>query len=257
MRLGFIGTGVITDAIIRGLSQTAMPISSILISARNADIAAALAQDVATVSIAADNQQIVDEADMVFVALRTQMAETVLRGLRFKPGQKIVSLMATAMQATVEDWTGGVGTVLRAVPLPFVAQHQSMTPIYPQDDELAHIFTALGGVVVAQTEHELNVFMTAGSFMGVHYHFMAQCQAWLSAQGLAPEVCAPYLAKLFVNLAQQIQGDQVDFKALQQAHSTPGGTNELIATAFSQNGGDQALRQAIDAAFVKITQPQA
>ncbi|MBP6861513.1 MAG: NAD(P)-binding domain-containing protein [Neisseriaceae bacterium] len=257
MKLGFIGTGVISDAIIRGLSQSAVPITDIMISPRNAVMAAGLAKDVATVTIAADNQQIVDGADMVFIALQTQIAETVVRGLRFRPGQKMVSLMATATADTVRAWTGNVGVVLRAVPLPFVTQHQSMTPIYPQDDDLERLFQALGGVVVAQTEHELNVFMTAGSFMGVYYHFMAECQAWLCGQGLEPEASAVYLAKLFANLAQQTEGGQVDFKALQQAHSTPGGTNELIAHAFSRNGGDQALRQAIDAAFTKMTQPSA
>ncbi len=254
MKLGFLGTGTISDAIIRGLCQTNLPISEIIISPRNADIAKKLADDFAQVTIASDNQAVVDGTDMVFLGLRAQIASETLTALRFRPQQKVVSLIATATAASVQQWTGGVATVLRAVPLPFVAQHQSMTSVYPGDADLVRLFDAIGGSVIAKTEHDLNLFMTAGSFMGVYYQFVETCNGWLISQGLPQAQTGPYLAKLFMNLAQQAQGEQVDFLALQEAYSTKGGTNEFIANAFADNGGIDALTQAIDAAFLRISQ---
>lgn len=254
MRIGFLGTGVIADAIIRGLVKTTLPISEIVVSARNAAVAERLAADFEQVTIATDNQILVDSVDMVFVGLRAQVAESILKALVFRPQQKIVSLIATATQQTVQSWIGHEAVVLRAVPLPFVEAHQSVTPIFPMDEDLASLFRVIGGVVAVKSEHDLNVFMTAGSFMGVYYQFMSVCHDWLKEQGLTQEETGPYLSQLFVNLAQQAKGETVDFKALQVEYSTPGGTNELVATAFKTLGGNDALKQSFDAAFAKINQ---
>jgi pyrroline-5-carboxylate reductase len=62
MKLGFIGTGEITAAMVTGLSssQTARP--SIRLSPRNAAIAANLANRFANVSVASSNQDVLDSA---------------------------------------------------------------------------------------------------------------------------------------------------------------------------------------------------
>ena len=94
MRLGFIGTGRITTALVEGFCTTPDPPASIIVSPRNAEKAAQLAVRFRHVTVAKDNQAIVDGCDCVFLALRPPMV-SVLGEIRFRPEQRIISLMPT------------------------------------------------------------------------------------------------------------------------------------------------------------------
>ena len=133
MRLGFVGTGAITAAMVEGLSGGPLRDWPILLSPRNARVAADLAARFAQVRVAVDNQAVVDGADLVFIAVRPQVAEAVLAGLRFRAGQRIVSLVAALSVDRVTALTGGMAPVVRAIPLPFVAARTGVTPIHPAD----------------------------------------------------------------------------------------------------------------------------
>lgn len=94
-RLGFIGTGTITEAIVTGLVSREMPVPEIAVSPRAAKTAESLAALSAKVTVAVDNQHVVDAADMLFLAVRPNVAEEVVRTLRFRSSQQVVSLIAT------------------------------------------------------------------------------------------------------------------------------------------------------------------
>ena len=78
MKLGFIGTGVISDAMIRGLLSTGDAVSEIIVSRRGREFSQKLATEFDTVRVEDDNQAIMDAADIVFLAVRPQIAEQVL-----------------------------------------------------------------------------------------------------------------------------------------------------------------------------------
>ncbi len=135
-RLGFIGTGTITAAMVRGLKTSDLRDWPILLSPRNADVAAALAASLPGVSVAADNQAVIDGSDIVVLAVLPQTAESIIRPLRFQPHQRIISLVAGLDIAVLRGWTA-VDRVTRAIPMPFVEQRCGVTPILPPDEEAA------------------------------------------------------------------------------------------------------------------------
>src|SRR5262245_12682027 len=94
MKLGFVGTGAITAAIVTGLTADGASGDTILVSPRNADIAAGLAGKFPNVTVAASNQMVLDGSDVVMLAVRPQVAAEVLSELRFRPDHHVVSLMA-------------------------------------------------------------------------------------------------------------------------------------------------------------------
>lgn len=272
MKLGFLGTGTIADAVIRGIFASdlavapdarttrglqiaqGLQIDCVAVSPRNAQIAGRLAADFSAVKVAKDNQEVVDGADLVFVALRAQITREILSALTFHKGQKIVSFVPTATCAMLSSWISDAAPVLRAVPLPFVAQHKSATPIFPADRDLRAIFAKIGGVIEAKDEQQFNLFMTAGSLMGVYFRFAGICDEWMQQQGLMRQQSALYLARLFASLADAAaEQPDADFKVLQQEYSTKGGTNELIARLFEEKGGASALCEALDQAFAHIS----
>ena len=95
MKLGFIGTGVITEAIITGLTRSDYPASDIFVSLRNRQVSERLVKMSPKVHVLDDNQAIVDQSDIIFLAVLPQQAEQILYPLQFGDLAHIVSLIAT------------------------------------------------------------------------------------------------------------------------------------------------------------------
>src|SRR6478609_12111350 len=99
MKIGFVGTGTITEAMVKGMLGSSLDLSRIIVSPRNGESAARLAASSPLVEIGADNQAVVDAADILFLAIRPQISEEVTRGLRFRAGQSVVSVIAATDRA--------------------------------------------------------------------------------------------------------------------------------------------------------------
>lgn len=84
IRIGFVGTGTITTAVVTGLcgAEDASDLQ-ITVSPRNQEKAAALlAQFPAQVSIGKDNQEVLDRSDIVCIAVTPVQAPQTLSALR-------------------------------------------------------------------------------------------------------------------------------------------------------------------------------
>ncbi|MGF7158024.1 pyrroline-5-carboxylate reductase [Bartonella heixiaziensis] len=260
MKVGFLGTGKISASMIDGLMTSAFDVPSIIISPRNAQSAERLSQKYNKVIIAENNQALLDVSDCVFLCLPNQIAEEVLRSLRFRPEQLVISVLAMAKAAQVEEWISH--KVYRAVPLPFVAECKNLTPIYPDHPFLRSLFDALGGTLVLDAEDQFNLFMTAGSLMGVYFNFIETAHQWFVTQGLKKEQAANFLAMMFGNLTDEMRKITVadcpkplDFALLEKEFSTKGGTNELLSDCFSRQGGRSALTTALETTLQKMNTP--
>ncbi|WP_336279437.1 pyrroline-5-carboxylate reductase [Bartonella sp. CB175] len=259
MKVGFLGTGKISASMVDGLMTSAFDIHSIIVSPRNAKIAECLAQNYEKVIISKDNQALLDASDCVFLCLPNQSAEEVLRSLRFRSEQLVVSVLAMAKTAEIEKWINH--KVYRAVPLPFVAERKHLTPIYPDHPFLRTLFDTLGGTVVLEREDQFNLFMTAGSLMGVYFNFIETAHQWFIAQGLKKQQSANFLAMMFGNLTDEMRkiietdgSTSLDFALLEKEFSTKGGTNELLSNCFSFQGGNTALITALETTLQRMNE---
>lgn len=253
MTPGFIGTGIITEAIVIGALRAHDTIRKITISPRGAAIAARLAQASPLVNIAPDNQSVVDESDVVFLAIRPQIAEDVIRPLKFTKGQRVVSLVATIQIETLADWIDADVTITRAIPLPFVADLQGVTAIYPPSGEVAAFFAPLGAVLEAQTLDEFDLFGVGSALMGSYFGILETTARWFEQQGMSYDSARAYLGPLFLSLSQAaVQEPVVPFMSLRSAFSTEGGLNEQLFDAFDRSGGTAALTQALDQVLARV-----
>lgn len=115
---GFVGTGAITDAMVRGLLASPPLAPEIVVSPRNAGIAERLKRDFSVVRIASDNQAVVDACDTVFLAVRPQIAEEVITTLRFRPEATVISVIATLDRPMLLRWIGAEVVLVQAIPYP-------------------------------------------------------------------------------------------------------------------------------------------
>lgn len=253
VRLGFVGTGTITEAIVTGLlsADTAPP--TITVSPRSAATAARLAARSPAVRVAADNQGVVDAADLVFLAIRPDVAEEVVRALRFRPGQRVVSLVAATDHATLAGWIDAPVPIVRAVPLPFVAERRGVTAIFPADAEVEALFADLGTAVACATLMDYDLLATASAVMGSYFGVMDHVVGWLKDKGLPETSARAYLAPLFVSLSGVAAAESGrSLEALRHEYSTKGGLNEQMFSRFCAEGGTAALTTALESVLERV-----
>lgn len=253
MRLGFVGTGVITEAIVSGLMASDFAVEEVLVSERNSARSARLAALDSRVRVETDNQQTVDTADLLFLAVRPQDAEEVLRSLRFRPSQSVASLIATLEAEVLQQWIEVPVKIVRAIPLPPVAQRRGVTAIYPPDAVLAKLFSSLGLAVEAQTLDEFDAYGAASALMGLYFGVMESAAQWLGEQGADALGAGKYLSDMFVELARTAHREaDTSFAELRADHSTPGGLNQQLHEVFVDSGGSRAIHTALDSVSGRI-----
>ena len=90
MKLGFIGTGIITTSVVTGFCESGMENLQIVVSPRNKERAQMLHEKYPEiVSVAADNQEVVDRSDWVFAALLPKAAEDILKTASYRTGEEV------------------------------------------------------------------------------------------------------------------------------------------------------------------------
>jgi pyrroline-5-carboxylate reductase len=252
MTLGFVGTGTIAAAMIEGLCATSGA-PQIIVSPRNADIAADLVARFANVRIAASNQAVLDESDMVLLAVRPQIAAEVLGELRFRPDHKVVSLIATLSLDYLRTAVAPAAQVIRAVPLPAVARRQGPTAIYPPDTAVGAMFDTLGTAVVLDNEGEFDAFTTTTAVMAGYFAFAGTVTTWMERNGIAADTARAFVGQMLAGLAgTAAAAPDRSFAALADEHQTRGGLNEQVFRAISVDGRLANLDQALDGVLDRL-----
>ena len=252
MKLGFIGCGTITAAIITGLNSAGHG-AAIAVSPRNAQVAAGLARRFANVSVAATNQAVVDASDVAVLAVRPQILAEVLAELRFRPDHQVISLVAATSHDYLRARTAPAAAVTRAVPMPMVARRQGPTAIYPASPVARTLFDALGSAIELSDEKRFDAFTAATALMATYFRFVDTAASWMSGQGVAPDQADRYVRQLFWGVAGTAMATpERSLGELADEHQTRGGINEQVRTHLEAKGVFAELAAALDGVRVRL-----
>jgi pyrroline-5-carboxylate reductase len=253
MKLGFIGTGALTAAIVTGLKSAGDNDVPVLLSPRNEDIATGLASRYREVRIAADNQAVLDESDTVMLAVRPQIAREVLAKLRFRRSHHVVSLIATLSPADVAALTAPAEQVTKALPMPMIAHRQGATIIHPPEPGMAAFFGRLGKVIEVETPGEFDALSVATATYASYFKYLDTIDRWLKDHGVADAKAHDYVATIFQalgNAPQTMPG--ADFMHLAQDYATRGGINEQILRELTAGKVFDAIAESLDGVHRRI-----
>jgi pyrroline-5-carboxylate reductase len=254
MKLGFLGTGAITSAMVGGLNGHGGELHHICLSPRNAARAADLAGRLPQVRVASSNQEVVDGSEVVIVAVRPQIVQDVLAELRFRADQRVISVVSGFSVRTMNGLVAPAGSVTRAVPLPAAARRRSPTAVYPPDDLTVSLFAALGGAFAVQSESEFSVLCTATATMATYFAFADGAASWLTRHGIPAAQAREYVAQLFAGLADTaVEARRRSFPELAADHATRGGTNEQVFAHMSDHGVFETFSEALDGILRRVT----
>jgi pyrroline-5-carboxylate reductase len=235
MAYGVLGVGAIGAAIVTGLCENVDDPPKVLLSPRNAEIAAGLAQRCATVDVAADNQAVVDGAGVVVLCVRPQVAQTVLAELRFPADRVVISAMAGVPVTALQRLVAPATDVARVIPLPSVARREGITPVHPPNAAATALFDRLGETVELADVKAFEAFSASTATIAAHFAYLNAIAAWLELQEIPAPAATRYVASMFAGLAEATRSGE-PFEQLAREHATSGGINEQFLNELEQGG---------------------
>lgn len=248
MKLGFIGTGALTAAIVTGFKSYADNPAPIVVSPRNEAIAAGLALRFADVRVAADNQGVLDGCDTVMLAVRPQIASEVLSALRFSPDHHVISLIATVSREDIATLTAPAGHVVKALPMPMIAHGLGATIIYPPDASAAGLFGQVGTAIEVESAAEFDALSVTTATFASYFKYLDTIDAWLKHHGVPEARARDYVASLFRALGEAPikQPDAGFMHMAEEEYATRGGLNEQVLRELTTRGVFEALKDSMD-----------
>lgn len=252
MRAGFIGTGTITRAVVKGMLRFGVPFERILLSPRNAQTAAELAALDGRIHVCASNQQVLDGSDVVCLAVVPQIAAEVLGELEFGSRHHVISFMAGVSLDQLRGLVRTNGKLARAVPLPAVAEGKGSTAICPADEVAKAIFAALGEAVEVDSEDRFDALSAVTATMASFYAVLETQASWLAKQGIDYADARAFLSGYCVGLAYDTTRTAQPFSAMAMHCMTPGGINEQVHTELSRRGAYAYYGEALDGVLRRI-----
>jgi pyrroline-5-carboxylate reductase len=235
MAYGVLGVGAIGAAIVTGLCENVDDPPKMLLSPRNAQVAAGLAERFATVQVAADNQTVVDGSSAVIVCVRPQVAHAVLGELRFPADQVVISAVAGMSVKTLMQLVAPVTEVARVIPLPSVARRDGITPVHPPNAVATALFDRLGEAVELADVEAFEAFSASTATIAAHFAYLRTIAGWLESQEIPGPGATRYVASMFAGLAEVTRSGK-HFEQLAREHATPGGINEQFLHELEQHG---------------------
>jgi pyrroline-5-carboxylate reductase len=235
MAYGVLGVGAIGAAIVTGLCENVDDPPKVLLSPRNAEIAAGLAQRCATVDVAADNQAVVDGAGVVVLCVRPQVARTVLAELRFPADRVVISAMAGVPVTALQRLVAPATDVARVIPLPSVARREGITPVHPPNAAATALFDRLGETVELADVKAFEAFSASTATIAAHFAYLNAIAAWLELQEIPAPAATRYVASMFAGLAEATRSVE-RFEQAAREHATSGGINEQFLNELEQGG---------------------
>jgi len=227
MKLGFIGTGKIASSVITGICNSKISFRAILVSPRNRNVAQKLKRRFRKVSIAKNNQEIVDKCNWVFLAVTPKVGEKILAKLNFRLNQKIISFISTINLAQLKKIVKKRIKIVRAIPLPPISLGKGPVPIYPPDKQVKNFFNKIGTTVEIGNEKLSKNFWSTSGMYASFYQLLSTMSNWLVKRGVKRDKAQKYITSLFVALSEDaVVNSKKDLKHLVKESQTPRGLNE-------------------------------
>ena len=253
MRLGFIGTGKIASSVITGICNSKISFKKILVSARNRNIAQKLKRKFRKVSIAKNNQEIVNACNWVFLAVTPKVGKKIIPNLKFRSNQKVISFIATINLAQLKKAIGKKVKIVRAIPLPPISIRKGPVPICPPDKQVKSFFNKLGTTVEIKNEKSSKNFWATSGMMAPFYELLKVLSDWLVKRGIKRNEAQKYITSLFVALSEDsIMNSKKDLKYLVKDSQTPKGLNEQAVKQLRKAGFYRSLEKSLNSILKRL-----
>ena len=253
MKLGFIGTGKITSAVIEGICKSKILFSKIIISPRNKVLAQKLSKKFKKVTIAKNNQEIVNNCNWVFLSITPTVGQKIIKELKFRSNQTIISFISTITLAQLKKAIRVKAKIIRAIPLPPISLKKGPIPICPPNKKVKEFFNKIGTTVEIKNEKSSINFWTTSGMMAPFYELLRVMTDWLVKRGVKRDNAQKYITSLFLALSEDaVVNSKKDLKYLVKESQTPKGLNEQGVKELTKAGFYKSLEKTLNSIHKRL-----
>lgn len=237
MDLGFIGTGTIASAVVRGIAGDGHRIT---VSRRGQAFSSVLAAECPGVSVA-DNQAVLDASAVVFLGLLPAAAAEILRALRFRPDQVVISFIAGIGLDDLAELVAPARAA--AIMLPFPGIEQGGSPVLALGDTalVDRLFGGRNSVFALQGADELATYLCAQAVLSPAIALVSGAADWMAARGTDRVAGEAFLRAL---VGSSLIGG--DCRTMLEALNTPDGYNQRLRQHMAGAGMASDLTRGLN-----------
>ena len=237
MKLGFIGTGKIASSVILGVCKSKIKFRQIIVSPRNKRIANNLKKKFKKVSIAKNNQDVINKSNWIFLSVTPKVGDKIIKDLKFRSNQTIISFISTINLSELKKMIKVKSKIIRAIPLPPISIKKGPVPICPPNRQVKSFFDKIGSTIEIKNEKlSINFWSTSG-MMASYYEMLRVMSNWLVRKGIKKQDAQKYITSLFLALSEDsVVNSKKDLKHLVNESQTPKGLNQQGLNTMSKKG---------------------
>ena len=261
MKLGFIGTGNLASAILRGVvaSENTLP-SEILIFDINKDKLYELNEEL-SVCVAETANQVISECENVVIAVKPKDFQSLALSLSESAKNKnplIISTAAGTETSRIASYFGYDAKVIRIMPNINAAVGESMTAVCGSDNvsyadkEFVLEFCSCFGKAILIEEKYFSAFTAiAGSAPAFAYMFADALANAGIKYGIPAKTAQDIAAQMLLGSSKQLLESPLSVSELIRNVCSPGGTTIEGVCALKEKGFENAVITAVDKTVAK------
>ena len=253
MKLGFIGTGKITSAVITGICSSSISYNKIIISERNKSISSTLKKKFKKITVSKNNQEIINSCDWIFLSVTPMVGEKIIKNLKFRSNQTIISFISTITLAQLKKAIKVKAIIIRAIPLPPISLKKGPVPICPPNKKVKDFFNKIGTTVEIKNEKSSINFWSTSGMMAPFYELLRVMTGWLVKRGVKRDNAQKYITSLFLALSEDaVVNSKKDLKYLVKESQTPKGLNEQGVKELTKAGFYKSLEKTLNSIHKRL-----
>ncbi|QAS51988.1 pyrroline-5-carboxylate reductase [Halobacillus litoralis] len=256
--IAFLGAGSMAEAMISGMVESGnIPAENIIVTNRSNQQRLNEINSKYGVRTVLKDELNFSEVDQFILAMKPKDIDAVLEDLKDKltPNQVLVSVLAGISTSYMEERLNDRQEVIRVMPNTSSMLRESATAICPGQ------FVAMDKVIVAKEllrsigevfvieEDKMDVFTgIAGSGPAYFYYLMEHIEETGRAEGMDRETLREIGAQTLLGAAKMMLERDESPTELRENVTSPNGTTAAGLDALNENGGGQAISEAIKGA---------
>jgi pyrroline-5-carboxylate reductase len=258
IKITFIGGGNMTNSLISGLVADDFECHNITVSDPDTDKLSQLAARYGVTTVP-DNRQALQEAEIVVLAVKPQILESVARDVADSIQQTkplLISIAAGITITALSEWLGGDLALVRSMPNTPAMIQSAATGLYAgpgvndeQRNQAESILRAVGLTRWVDEESQIDT-VTAVSGSGPAYFFLVMEAIEESAisMGLNEETARLLTLQTALGAARMAMESSDSPHILRQKVTSPGGTTERALEILEKGGLSELFKNALEGA---------
>ncbi|MBC7421670.1 MAG: pyrroline-5-carboxylate reductase [Bdellovibrio sp.] len=260
MKIGFVGAGHMTQALVKGMVQSkAVRPEQIIISNRTPGKLIKL-QETFGVQTRAQNEQVVEECDVVILAMKPQDLPAAIESIAgaFNEHQIVISLAAGITFSILEKQVSD-GRLVRLMPnTPSLISRGILGFMCQESDDyvsstMEDLFSSLGVVVEVDLEEKLDALMiSCSSGTGFVFEMMMYWQDWIAERGFTDEEARLMTIETFLGASMlAAQSDGIEIEELQSRVTSKKGVTAAGLSSMRELEMERVLRLSFEKANMR------